>query len=332
MPLPQTSKEKSARIDWGYVRRPSRLARVRGWLWLLATLLVAAPLAVVVVLAALTGGPPVPLAQAAMRGPVASPHAAWESNCEVCHTPFASIRPGHAADSKCEACHKPEPHHPNELPASVAGCADRHRDHQGRTASLTRLADENCVRCHASLKDHWLRPSVHGTKESVTAFASPGGHPEFRPVVPNKNVGRTLKFSHATHRTEGMRAKFTFEKIPDPAQRVRYVKLTGQADAKEQIRPLDCKACHELESGGRLYNRVTFDAHCRALPPADVRQFARAQTAPGPAPRPAGRTGPVSEAGLFPPIHGKRNDGRAEPGPRRRPARPAVDRGRSRQW
>src|SRR5689334_1486603 len=107
MSLPQTSKEKSARVDWGYVRRPSRLARVRGWLWLLAALLIAAPLTAATVVAALTDSAPKPLAVAASRGPVASPHAAWENNCEACHTSFTSIRTGHTTDAKCEACHKP---------------------------------------------------------------------------------------------------------------------------------------------------------------------------------------------------------------------------------
>src|SRR6476660_4413053 len=107
MPLPQTSKEKSARIDWGYVHRPARLARVRGWLWLLTALLIAAPLTAATVAAGLTDSTPKPLAAVASRGPVASPHAAWESNCEACHTPFTSIRPGHTADAKCAACHKP---------------------------------------------------------------------------------------------------------------------------------------------------------------------------------------------------------------------------------
>lgn len=265
MPLPQTSKEKSARMDWGYVHRPSRLARVRGRLWLLAALAVAAPLTAATVAAALTDSAPKPLAAVASRGPVANPHAAWENNCEVCHAPFTSIRPGHTADAKCEACHKPADHAANQKPESVAGCADCHRDHQGRAASLTRLADATCTGCHASLKDHWKAPSTQGTAEQVTAFAGPEGHPEFRAVDPARGKhARTLKFSHATHLAKGMGSNYTFEKIPDPVQQVRYKALTGQADGTVQ---LDCKACHQPEADGRTYKPVTFESHCRACHP-----------------------------------------------------------------
>src|SRR5206468_1310078 len=132
------------------LRELEELVRVRRWLWLLAALLLAAPLTAATVAAGLADSTPTPLAAVASRGPVANPHAAWESNCEVCHTPFTSIRPGHTADAKCQACHTPADHSANQKPASVAGCADCHRDHQGRTASLTRLADETCTGCHAS--------------------------------------------------------------------------------------------------------------------------------------------------------------------------------------
>lgn len=263
MPLPRTSKEKSARIDWGYVQRPSRLARVRGWLWALAALLVAAPLTAATVAAGLTNSPPGPLAAAASPGPLASPHAAWDAKCEACHTPFTAIRSG-AVTGQCESCHKPANHHVNQKPASVAGCADCHRDHQGRTASLVRLADEACVRCHGALPDHWLMPSKLGTAERVTSFSRPDGHPEFRTA----DQARTLKFSHATHMTKGMGigTGWAFTKIADEAERKRYLDLLGQTDPAAAVQ-LDCKACHQLEADGRTFKPTTFDAHCRACHP-----------------------------------------------------------------
>ena len=270
MPLPRTSKEKSARIDWGYVQRPSRLARLRGWLWALAALLVVAPLTAATVAAALTDRTPPPLAAVASRGPLASPHAAWEDKCEACHVPFTAIRTGHATEvSQCETCHKPADHSANQKPGSVAGCADCHRDHQGRTASLVRLADETCVRCHGALKDHQKAVSIEGLWKDATAFARPDGHPEFRAVDPARGKPeRTLKFSHATHLAKGMGvgSGFTFAKIADAAERTRFMTLLGQPVPAAVVQ-LDCTACHQLETDGRTYKPVTFDNHCRACHP-----------------------------------------------------------------
>jgi hypothetical protein len=270
MPLPRTSKEKSARIDWGYVRRPSRLARVRGWLWVLAALLIVAPLTAATVAAALTDRTPAPLALAASRGPLARPHAAWEEKCEVCHTPFTSIRTGHAADSgRCETCHAPAAHHPNQRPEDVVGCADCHREHQGRTASLTRLTDDTCVRCHAALTEHAKVASSNTTAKQATGFAHPAGHPEFRAVDASRGkADRTLKFSHATHLAKGMAvgSGFTFAKIANEAERARWMTTLGRTDPATVVQ-LDCKACHQLEADGRTYKPATFEQHCRACHP-----------------------------------------------------------------
>lgn len=89
--LPKTSKEKSARVHWGYHARQNPIARTRGWLWLFAAAGVTLPLLVVTALSAVTGDVPNNLAASASRGPVASVHAGWDQQCEACHHPFRPI-------------------------------------------------------------------------------------------------------------------------------------------------------------------------------------------------------------------------------------------------
>ncbi|MFO0852148.1 MAG: hypothetical protein U0871_26825 [Gemmataceae bacterium] len=250
--LPQTSKEKSARADWGYHARRSGLARTRRWLWLAAAVLLAGPLAALTVAAMTSGQPQQQLAVAASRGPLASPHAAWESQCEACHVPFSPIGSDRwfdkltgrtagvsAVATKCESCHTAPAHHPAVVPGQAAGCADCHRDHQGRDHSLTRLADAACVRCHAD-------PKALASAGSITGFGSPDGHPEFAALDAAPN--RTLKFSHATHLAPslGRAAGYTFADI-GTADRERYMALLGAASPQSPVE-LTCAACHQLDA------------------------------------------------------------------------------------
>ncbi|HET6574314.1 MAG TPA: hypothetical protein VFG68_11960 [Fimbriiglobus sp.] len=259
MALPNTSKQKSARIDWGYFNRRGQLARVRRWLWVAALAVVVAPLLLATVAAAWTGDPPAPLAAIASRGPLTSPHAAWDNRCDACHVPFEPINgdgwrarlfgepvPTVRAAVRCEGCHAGPPHHPNERPESVAGCADCHRDHRGRDASLVRLADETCVRCHGDLDQHYRDPSTIRVHRAITGFADPGAHPEFRPVASPADHARTLKFSHATHMPGALTKKPLAEMIPDAAQRTRYAELLKAADGQAARW---CAACHQLDAG-----------------------------------------------------------------------------------
>lgn len=274
MPLPQTSKEKSARLDWGYFRRPSRVGRVRTWLWVVAAVAVAGPLVAATALVAWSGDVPGPLAAAASRGPLASPHAAWDDRCEACHEPFTPIGPdrwfgrltGHAGGDpvrnvRCEQCHAAPPHHPAQKPDAVPGCADCHHEHRGRDASLVRLADESCVRCHGDLAAHRSFTPPEPVAARVTGF-SPATHSGFRAVDPaGPRYTRTLKFSHATHMAAGLsaaparprvpgevRLPFTFADIEDPTARRRYTALQETSDATALVQ-LDCAACHQLDAG-----------------------------------------------------------------------------------
>lgn len=303
--LPQSSKEKSARADWGYHARRSGLARTRRRLWVAAAVLLAGPPAALTVAAMTSGRPQQQLAVAASRGPLASPHAAWESQCEACHVPFSPIgsdrwfdkltgraTDGSAGATKCESCHAAPAHHPAVIPDQAAGCADCHRDHQGRDHSLTRLADAACVRCHADLPGHHAYPNALASTGSITGFGPPGGHPEFAALDAAPN--RTLKFSHATHLTPGLGqgTGFTFDRI-GKTDRERYMALLGTANPQSPVK-LTCAACHQLDAAR------TDDA---PGPKSKVERFAEL-TRPALAGLPAESLQPVRAAGaMFLPVN-----------------------------
>lgn len=265
MSLPQSSKEKSARIDWGYIRRPAPTVRWRTALWIIAALTVFVPLTGMTIAAAFRGEPPKPLVMAASRGPLASAHAGLDLQCEACHQPFERISGGdwrgplaplfggssatvstdemhsELLNAKCITCHAGALHYAGV--AHKQTCAGCHRDHQGRNFNLQQLADSTCTNCHSNLPQHPYAPSI-------TSFAT--DHPDFRPVAEksSEHHDRRLKFSHSRHLTAGMgvgSGKTFRETIPNPEERKRYMALLGISNENAVIR-LDCAACHELDS------------------------------------------------------------------------------------
>ncbi len=228
----------------------------------------------------------------ASKGPLARPHAMWESNCEACHVPFTpvngsrwspSLRSGsHAGEDSCRACHAGPSHHASQLARDVPSCAECHRDHRGRDASLLVMDDSACTSCHRDLSQH--RDPAAGrmlTAASVTRFgADPAQHPGFTPPlgVPGPDSGR-IKFSHARHLANGLTmakdgVPFTFASLDEP-DRARYGWTTGRDSESIQLR---CDSCHRLDGGdkespalprspGASMRPVTYETDCRACHP-----------------------------------------------------------------
>lgn len=274
MSLPRSSKEKSARINWGYFNQSAPTTRIRGWLWVVAALGVTIPLTALAVSSALTGSRPESLDRAASRGTLANPHAGLDAQCEACHQPFERISGGdwtrdlglpfsigsrpdpHGSgtkwqNTKCESCHAGSSHHPRMNPDSpfAVGCAGCHRDHQGRSFDMTNMDDTRCVSCHQSLPEHSLDPSQTQVAARITSFAQ--DHPEFRQhgEQPAEKLQRRLKFSHAVHMLPGMGvgSGYKLADIANPAERERYAVLLGTSDPNTVIQ-LNCAACHQLDA------------------------------------------------------------------------------------
>ncbi len=264
--MSETGKQRRSRIQLGYYRKPDAAARRRGRLIVLA--LVAAGLWIAVAPfwdgRGDTGVRLFQQSRLASRGPLARPHAMWDSTCEACHAPFASIndsrwRPAfvgepHAADLKCQTCHAGPPHHKSQLERDVPSCAECHSDHRGRDASLLAMADSVCTSCHGDLARH--RDPAAGelmTAVKVTKFdIEPAHHPAFTPArdAMGPDSGRIL-FSHARHMAKGLTTEpkgvtWTFANL-DPSDRARYGWATGRDQEAVQLR---CDSCHRLDVPG----------------------------------------------------------------------------------
>jgi hypothetical protein len=258
MPPRSPSRDLADRYDGNrnYFRRPNWLDR---WKWRLAAL---ALLAAGGWIAAgyLRPGPDRDYQYT--HGPLANPHAAWDSDCAACHKPTdpgtvsagTILRADHRwLDLTCTTCHPGPPHFVTQQvkEGGADGCASCHPDHRGRDFSLVNLADTGCTVCHADLAARRDLPQGR-IKPSITAFAE---HPEFRALLDEQanktyETGRGLKFSHAVHMSAGIvlpgaENKFTvgdLEKLsPGAAARLQPGKL---AAAPVQ---LDCTACHQLD-------------------------------------------------------------------------------------
>jgi hypothetical protein len=280
---PSQSRELAGRHegDRAYFRRPGRLAR---WKYALA----AAALAVSAGWASFDVLFPGRAAYSHTHGPLASPHAMWETNCNACHQEFSAAGLGplsllRPADRwcalSCEQCHAGPAHHARvdaEGAAFHEQCANCHHDHGGRLNSLVRLADGHCTRCHADLPAH-QSPGDPRFSPRVTAFAA--DHPEF-PGLARYPAGRpydrrTLKFSHGLHMTPGLVYKKDAKGALSPR---RLRELSGGDAAAPYLRPgqaedspiaLECSSCHQPDARteGAYYAPVRFDAHCKACHP-----------------------------------------------------------------
>jgi len=270
--IPAPNRERVDRFTWDrhYFHDPSKLARRRSWLNWLALILAVTWLGV---------GWALPEDDRQYRlthGPVSNPHAAWNMQCEACHTPSempslakfpASLFGVHERwrEFRCETCHHGPvndaknyaPHHAAEMKQKDFGtlCARCHRDHQGSNFSLVKLPDRDCIQCHADLKEHEVKGSPVFAN-SISQFDK--DHPEFKPVLEAKDFqkNRTLHFNHGHHLMAGIplteaaardkpQGAWTLGKI-DERFRERY-RMPGQKDS--DLVSLNCASCHQLDAG-----------------------------------------------------------------------------------
>ena len=228
------------------------------------------------------------------RGPVATVHAMWETQCETCHEPFTPIgdRDWFAdisgwtwdSDAKCKVCHAGPEHSSRESKDDMPSCAACHRDHRGREASLLRLHDSYCVACHDDLKAH-LAAGAEASKPPfenvVTGFVG-DEHPEFRLIAEKEKDPGNLKFHHELHMTPGLAQGWNLSEILEEYKE-RYREVDG-------VVQLDCSDCHRLDAGdfgikGKVYQNlaevhdtrgsggdmlpITYQNQCRACHASD---------------------------------------------------------------
>jgi predicted CXXCH cytochrome family protein len=291
MAAPVTGRQRASRIPLDYFKTPSLWERRKF------------VLTVVVVVAAAawwTAGVLLGRQNASFHSPgnLARVHHTWEAQCSACHADFHSIRDDAvavrweggtpAADQKCRACHQGAEHHPLKPGSEAPGCSSCHQDHQGIQASLLRMDDRVCTRCHQAIDRHVAgQPGSTPAPANVSSFDREH-HPQFASA--QKDPGH-LKFSHYRHLTPGLvndpreeKTVWTLAKIADPAQRERY-RRAGQSD--DSPVQLDCGSCHQLDAGdfgvthvaglsqsllparasGRYMLPITYENQCQACHP-----------------------------------------------------------------
>jgi hypothetical protein len=130
-------------------------------------------------------------------GPLSGSHALFGNDCTTCHTPGEGT-----PDVKCKACHEKSgdaignytwaQHYlyrsadfDRSAPSTAeVSCSVCHTEHQGRNATLTRVADARCGRCHEQ------------TSLDV--------HSEFDFIAESVPDPANLQFTHVTHVREVM--------------------------------------------------------------------------------------------------------------------------------
>jgi hypothetical protein len=226
-------------------------------------------------------------------GLLAHSHAIWETQCNACHGPPASGNIGSWATAtfafdqvqseRCRHCHAGPPHHA-KCQGFEAECATCHREHRGRDASLVRVADEHCTRCHASLKSFMTDQGASLVYADHVGQFTAEEHPRFRSVA--ADPGKLL-FNHALHMTPGMvltpgAPPWRLDQIPQQLRERYRQKGQGNNDAVR----LDCASCHQLDSEdlaarppqplnelwlprspGAYLLPVVYELHCQACHP-----------------------------------------------------------------
>lgn len=309
----ETGKQRAQRIPLDYYKHPDNLGSMKaklGWLGLAVPLVLLAG-------SWLKGDGKTFYS----RGPVSSVHATWDAKCDACHKPLTPLgdrtflsslasaeNTERVSDQSCKACHTGPDHHATQKAGEVQSCGSCHREHRGHDASLIRVADADCLKCHANLAQH-LSVDRKPLFENVTAFraeGSPGsgGHPEFRLLREKAADPSKLKFNHALHMSAGLaRPKtgddtgggpiFKYSQLAE-ADRDRYKAMLpeGTRVADDDYVQLNCQSCHRLQSedfglagntlagvpsavlpsrsGGAYMLPITYDNQCRACHPLNV--------------------------------------------------------------
>ncbi len=239
------------------------------------------------------------------HGPLTASHAAWDTRCDACHAPLdlgRAVREGlprivsDDGDHRCQSCHMggaDQMHHAATVTDRVPHCAECHRDHAGREASLVQLPDASCTACHRDLDSAVAPPHRLKFEKSISHFDS-DGHPAF--LSARSDPGR-LKFNHALHMTRGLLftggsgRPVTFAGLP-AADHQRYGWRKG-VDLGAWVQ-LDCASCHRLDDrsdvgtkqadilsaggrpsaspggGGAYYRPILYERDCAACHPLTI--------------------------------------------------------------
>ncbi len=259
----QTGRQRAVRIPMDYFKSPNRWERGK---WI-ATVAAIGTAVIWWTFGTLLGKPK---SEFYAPGKLTSVHQTWENQCSACHAGLHAIRDDSLgsrweggtldADDKCQTCHRGPPHFAKQSAAESPGCSSCHQDHRGVQASLLKMDDAACTRCHHPLHRPAER-NAETTKPAITRFDATH-HPEFQST--SQAPGR-LKFSHSIHMLAGFmqnpgkeweKKPWTYARIDDRGQRTRYMAAAGQKDENALVQ-LQCSSCHQLDGSDFGTSRMT---------------------------------------------------------------------------
>jgi len=297
----ETGKRRGSRIELDYYRGSDGLSRWRGRLCLVVILAAAGWIGLEGIASRdrATKARFFEPSRLASKGPLAQAHAMWNSTCEACHLPFTPINRSRwapalesgstASDDRCRTCHAAPIHHQSERQEDVPACAECHRDHRGREASLLAMDDSACTGCHGDLSRHRGPGAATLAVAALVSRFDTAHHPEFKTSPVDRAASpRRVKFNHALHLAAGLTLEkggtpFSFAQL-GRKDRARY----GGAPDQNLDRPvrLACGACHQLDgedqvggvdegittrtsprSPGGYMLPIVYDVHCAACHP-----------------------------------------------------------------
>jgi hypothetical protein len=238
------TKKLAQRIDPNYFKNPKKLRTIHKWsLW-------GSVILTAIGLAWLAGHLVAGMGTPFTAGPILSSHAAFSQKCVTCHAANTTLT-AKVSDQICDTCHDGPVHQLNAASPAPA-CKSCHVEHRG-LVDLTRTDDRYCTTCHSNLQ---TRNGVVKVTAHINSFTD--GHPDFEVLAPGTSDPGTIKFNHAVHLNENLRAGFN-----------QYVNL-------------ECTDCHRAAGNMQTwpYGHMVADAETAALPLPHARASSKAYMAP----------------------------------------------------
>lgn len=304
MPRSRTQKQVARRINIFYFRESSGVRKARRALIVLCTL---AALGWIGFAAARSQGnkgswlDPVTLTKIHNPGHLASAHASFEQQCQMCHVGVAGGKfTRNVTDQACLTCHDGSIHDEHQTiaedPSKVsrkdfalaisdehrsgtklrsAGCIECHTEHRGE-AALRGNDNHNCVLCHEN----------PGNKTSVipqhrVAAFEPKNHPEFGEAIIDMSTHKLsappkIKFNHAYHFTQtdlkSVKNNCTVCHSSEPPANVNAAVIDdNEKDPLKKVPPYqswtDADIAASKTASGAYMRPVSYATHCIACHP-----------------------------------------------------------------
>jgi hypothetical protein len=161
-----------------------------------------------------------------------------DNSCQTCHTHHNFHQPNVVRDHSCSACHREHQGSGRMAQPTDANCMSCHGD-----AAIMQASFEKGQKLPASAFDYRVElgrvlfKQPRPTRGYTQVFHSFADHPQFEIQAQNLKEANTLRFNHERH---------------------------FQSDVTLKGSALDCAYCHKPDASGAYYQKISFEANCKA--------------------------------------------------------------------